>query len=280
MTDATTLPDDDHAETDLGMAAAVTDRGRRHRRNEDAYAVAVEGDRAAVVVCDGVSSSANPDQASAAAAAAAADALRPSLTGPAQPDPAAVTDVLRAAVSAAGSAVVGVPGDEPGGHPAAPSTTIVVALVEPGRVAVASVGDSRAYWLTPEPDEQEEPGDASRRLTVDDSLAEMAIKQGVPPEAAYRLPQAHVITRWLGAGAREGEEPEVGVFTTERGGLLLVCTDGLWNYFEPPEHLASLITEHGGTTPIEMARSLVDAANAAGGGDNITVAVVAVPPAA
>ncbi len=270
----------DHAETDLGMAAAVTDLGLRHRRNEDAYAIAVEGQRAVVVVCDGVSSSANPDQASAAAATTALDALRPSLTPPegSAAEPAALTDLLQAAVAAAGAAVVGVPGTEPGGYPAAPSTTIVAALVEPGRVAVASLGDSRAYWLTPQPEADAEPH-GSRLLTVDDSLAEMAIAQGVPPEAAYSLPQAHVITRWLGAGA-QGPEPEVGVFTTERGGLLLVCTDGLWNYFEPPERLASLVAEAGVRTPGEIARMLVDAANDAGGGDNVTVAVVAVPPAA
>ena len=261
------------AQTDLGMAAAVTDRGRRHHRNEDAYALAVEAGRTAAVVCDGVSSSANPHQASAAAAGAALEALRPFLAVPVgEPaDAGMLADLLQAAAAAAGQAVSGVPPDEPGGHPAAPSTTIVMALAEPGRVAVASVGDSRAYWLTP-------ADDSSRRLTVDDSLAEMAIAQGVPPETAYRLPQAHVITRWLGAGA-DGPDPEVGVFTTERGGLLLVCSDGLWNYFEPPERLAALVAEGGGGAPIDIAIRLVDAANEAGGGDNITVAVVAVPPA-
>ncbi len=278
MTDLSDQPDD-HAETDLGIAAAVTDRGHRHRRNEDAYAIAVDGDRAAVVVCDGVSSSANPDQASAAAAEAALDSLRPFLGEPAdaaKADPGDLGDLLRSAVLAAGRAVVSVPGEEPGGHPAAPSTTIVAALVEPGRVAVASLGDSRAYWLTPLPAEEARSG-ASRRLTVDDSLAEMAIKQGVPPDAAYRLPQAHVITRWLGAGA-EGARPEVDVFTTEQGGLLLLCTDGLWNYFEPPERLAALVAEGGGATPVAIARALVDAANDAGGEDNITAAVTAVAP--
>jgi serine/threonine protein phosphatase PrpC len=264
----------EHRETDLGGAAAVTDRGQRHRRNEDSYAIAAEGARTAVVVCDGVSSSANPDQASSAAAVAAIEVLLPALKGPApaagEEGNAAITGLLHAAIAAARQAVVGVPESEPGGYPAAPSTTIVAALVEPGRVAVASVGDSRAYWLAP-------ADEVSRRLTVDDSLAEMAIAQGVPPETAYRLPQAHVITRWLGAGVG-GSDPEVGVFTTGVDGLLLVCTDGLWNYFEPSERLASLVSESDATTPVEIARLLVGAANAAGGTDNITVAVVAVPP--
>jgi serine/threonine protein phosphatase PrpC len=257
----------DHRETDLGVAAAVTDRGLRHRRNEDAYAIDVRGPRSAVVVCDGVSSSANPDQASAAAAEAALGALRAVLDGGIDVEDVAV-DALRAAVAAARQAVGDVPDIEPGGHPAAPSTTIVAAVTEPGRVAVASVGDSRAYWLAPE-------DAAGRKLTVDDSLAEMAIAEGVPAEAAYALPQAHVITRWLGAGARTAD-PEVTVYQRPEGGVLLVCTDGLWNYFEPPERLAALIAESGATEPLAMARRLVDAAIGAGGDDNITVAVVTV----
>jgi serine/threonine protein phosphatase PrpC len=259
---------EDHREADYGFAAAVTDRGLRHRRNEDAFELATTADgRAVVAVCDGVSSSANPDQASAAAAAAAVAALRPLLDGPPAADEE-VAGAVRAAVAAAHAAVGHVPGTEPGGYPAAPSTTIVTAVVDPGRVVVASVGDSRAYWLAP-------TDPAGRKLTVDDSLAEMAIAQGVPADTAYASPQAHVITRWLGANVG-GSDPEVGVYTTDHGGVLLVCTDGLWNYFEPPERLAQLVHASGTDSPLRVARTLVDAANGAGGVDHVTVAVVAV----
>ncbi len=62
----------DHLEQELGGVAAVTDRGLRHHRNEDAFAVTAaalaDGSPAVVaVVCDGVSSAARPDEASAAA---------------------------------------------------------------------------------------------------------------------------------------------------------------------------------------------------------------------
>jgi len=58
----------DHLETDLGaVAAGVTDRGLRHHRNEDAMWLAARGTDVDVVVCDGVSSSYDPDVASAAA---------------------------------------------------------------------------------------------------------------------------------------------------------------------------------------------------------------------
>src|SRR5947199_152444 len=72
----------DHAEVDLGPAAGVSDRGLRHHRNEDAMALAAEQapDRPAVVAvgCDGVSSSARPDQPSQVAAR---DALTRGLGG-------------------------------------------------------------------------------------------------------------------------------------------------------------------------------------------------------
>ncbi|HET9690090.1 MAG TPA: protein phosphatase 2C domain-containing protein [Acidimicrobiales bacterium] len=260
----------DHNEVDFGFAAAATDRGLRHHRNEDAFSLAVGSPgRAVIAVCDGVSSSANPHRASAAAAAAAIDALAPLLERPPASDQA-VADALRSAVAAAGAAVGTVDPDEPGGYPAAPSTTIVVAVVDPGRVATGSIGDSRVYFLLPD------EGTGSR-LTVDDSLAELAIAKGVPAGEAYSSPQAHVITRWLGSNEGGGGDPAVNVVTPGRPGLLVVCTDGLWNSFEAAEQLAALARPAAGV-PAEAARLLVRAALDAGGSDNVTVAVVAVGP--
>src|SRR5258708_29173755 len=69
----------DHAEVALGPAAGVSDRGLRHPRNEDAMALAAEqapdGPAVVAVVCDGVSSSARPDEASQVAAQAALPVL-------------------------------------------------------------------------------------------------------------------------------------------------------------------------------------------------------------
>ena len=69
----------DHQETDLGIVAGVTDRGLRHHRNEDAMALGTAdtaaGPVVVAVVCDGVSSSAQPDEASLGAARAAAGVL-------------------------------------------------------------------------------------------------------------------------------------------------------------------------------------------------------------
>ena len=65
---------------------------------------------------------------------------------------------------------------------------------------------------------------------------------------------------------------------TERG-LLVVCTDGLWNYFDEPAKLAELVAAASDPSPAGIARWLTDAALDAGGQDNITVAVVPVGPA-
>ena len=72
-------PSRDHDEIDLGPAAGVSDRGLRHPRNEDAMALTAEqspnGPMVVAVVCDGVSSSARPDEASLAAVQAALPVL-------------------------------------------------------------------------------------------------------------------------------------------------------------------------------------------------------------
>lgn len=281
---------DDHAEIDLGGAALVSDRGHRHHRNEDAGEVVVVGDRAAVVVCDGVSSTANPDQAAAAAARAAMAVLRPWVgsAGPAgpggpqqspagpggqqqSPEPA---DALRGAVVAARRAVDDVPSNEPGGYPGAPSTTMVLALVAPGSVVVAGVGDSRVYWIG--------DGGTNRRLTVDDSWAEAAIAAGVPEPAAYAAPQAHVITNWIGGDASE-DDPAVVAVDLNEPGLLVVCSDGLWNYLPGADDVAAAVSgvavPSGSPRPVAVARHLAAVALDAGGVDNVTVVVVEAGPA-
>lgn len=273
---------EDHVEIDLGMAALISDRGLRHHRNEDAGNVVIGGDRAAVVVCDGVSSTANPDQAAAAATEAAMDVLQAFLAERApdqaedEDDGAATVAALREAVDAARHAVDDVPGTEAGGYPGKPSTTLVAGVIGRGLAVMASVGDSRGYWLA--------DGGTNQRLTVDDSWAEAAIASGVPEPAAYAAPQAHVITSWIGGDAGD-VDPAVATVRLDEAGLVVVCSDGLWNYLPGPDDLAAAAdtgapAPEGVSRPLAVARRLVDTALQAGGSDNITVAVVIVGPAA
>ncbi len=254
-----------------GSAAAVTDRGWRRQRNEDAVALAAVGDRAAVAVCDGVASTSNAHRAAQAAAAAAIRGLDYALHAPRWPARRELHDLFAESFEAAQRAVEAATDDRDRAGDLSPSTTLVVALTAPGQVLVGNVGDSRAYWLSQSALDR-------RLLTVDDSWAQDRIAEGVEPQEALAHPEAHAITRWIGVDA-ESTEPRITDFEVTEPGLLIVCTDGLWNYFEEPAKLAELVAAAGDRSPSGIARWLADAALDAGGQDNITVAVVPVGPA-
>ena len=255
-------------EWNLGVVAAVSDRGLRRHRNEDTARIASEDGRCLAIVCDGVGSTAHPDQAAHAAADAALAVLAPSLSSSRWPGAPAAGALLGDAFAAAQRATLLVPDHEPGGNELSPSTTMVVALTAPGAVVVGNIGDSRAYLLRPS-------AGGGRTLTVDDSWAQDRIGEGVASDLAYAHPDAHIITRWLGGDA-DSSAPTVTEVQVSEPALLVVCSDGLWNYFEEPEALIRLVPER--STPLEVARCLTEAALAAGGRDNITVAVVPITP--
>ena len=255
----------DHSELDLGLLAGVTDRGLRHSRNEDAMALAIAdapgGPVAIAVVCDGVSTSPRSDEASLAAAQASVRALLTSAR--CGDDPA---EASAAAVHSAHQALTRM-----GSPEAAPSTTYISAVIGRDAVTVCWLGDSRAYWLSAGPE--------VTRLSTDDSLAEELIARRAMSEAeALASPQAHVITRWLGADVAE-PEPHVVRFTPPGPGVVLVCSDGLWNYRPEAPGLADLALPAALADPLGAAAELVKFALDAGGMDNITVVLAPFPPA-
>ncbi|MFC1399971.1 MULTISPECIES: PP2C family serine/threonine-protein phosphatase [Streptacidiphilus] len=258
----------DHQERALAGVTGVSDRGHRHHRNEDAFAVAATsrpgGSPAVVaVVCDGVSSATRPDEASQAAADTASEYLLEALESGADPKPA-----MHAAIMAAAQRVEELANEgplEPSRN--SPACTIVSAIAADGEVTVGWVGDSRAYWF---PDERA----GSERLTVDDSWAARMVEAGLMEEAeAYADARAHAITGWLGADAVE-VEPHTTVFAPPSAGVVLICTDGLWNYWESAADLGAVVPADARTRPLEAAQELVRFACERGGHDNITVAVL------
>jgi serine/threonine protein phosphatase PrpC len=243
----------DHVELEIPGAAGVTDRGLRHSRNEDAMALAVAGEGVAAVVCDGVSTSPLPQAASQAAADTGLKTLAERLAAGDDPETATRTALTRAVEAV--TALAESPHD-------APACTYVSAYAGPGGVTVGWVGDSRAYWLA---------GDASRQLTADDSWAAEMVAHGALTEAeAQAHPNAHAIVAWLGADAGEIEQ-HVTAFVPEGPGTLLLCSDGLWNYYPEATRLASVMPA---ADPLTAARHLVRLAVDAGGRDNITVMVI------
>ncbi|AWZ10499.1 PP2C family serine/threonine-protein phosphatase [Streptomyces sp. ICC4] len=257
----------DHLEEELGSVAAVSDRGLRHHRNEDSFAVAAtalpDGSAATVaIVCDGVSSASRPDEASAAAAGAANEALLEALPRGAHPQ-----EAMHEAILAAAAAVNALAPEVPGAQNA-PACTLVGAVVSGGLLTIGWVGDSRAYWV---PDDR---AALPRRLTEDDSWAAQMVAAGLMGEAeAYADVRAHAITGWLGADAYD-LEPHTATFKPDHDGVVVVCTDGLWNYAESARDLAQVLPSDAAVRPLHSAQVLVGHALDGGGHDNVTVAVV------
>ena len=246
-------PASDHLEMILSADfAGVSDRGLKHQRNEDRFAMRQVADGFALVVCDGVSSTAQSEMASSSVAEHVADSLEASLRRRSGSGP---ERTMRTAIRDAQAGLVA-PMEE-----GAPSTTVVAALVNGLNATIGWVGDSRAYWI----------GDDGKtcQLTKDHSWINDVVAAGeMNLEEAAQAPQSHGITRWLGADAGENAQPDVTQFKIPEPGHLLLCTDGLWNYTQAPEL-------HGAAA-IDMARHLIDYANARGGHDNITAVLLRV----
>lgn len=265
----------DHMEQELGSVAAVSDRGLRHHRNEDSFAVSVtalpDGSPAVVaIVCDGVSSASRPDEASAAAASTANEALLGALPRGTHPQQAMHEAIVAAAESVNRLARDDGQGQErePHRQQNAPACTLVGAVMAGGLLVVGWVGDSRVYWV---PEDRSTP---PARLTEDDSWAAQMVAAGLMNEAeAYADERAHAITGWLGADSYE-LEPHTASFKPDRPGLVVVCTDGLWNYAESAAEMAAAVPADAYERPLHGAQVLVGHALDGGGHDNVTVALL------
>jgi protein phosphatase len=137
-------------------------------------------------------------------------------------------------------------------------TTLTAAYLDDESVAIAHVGDSRAYLFR--------DGELTR-LTQDHSLVDELVRRGkLTEEQAAEHPQRSIITRAL------GPEPEVEVdtygFSVRSGDVLLLCSDGLTSMISE-EQIAQVL---GSAESLdEAADNLIQEANDAGGRDNITV---------
>lgn len=267
-------PGPDRDENHLDAIVLITDRGIEHTRNEDAGAAGtvagVTGEQPpaiAAVVCDGVSTSAEGQNASRAASVAGVGAMLTALAASGD-----LTSVMLAGLSDAAKAAA--ESKSAGDDSIRPSSctytaAVVVSLnANEVQIAVANVGDSRVYWL---PDPPAQP----QCLTVDDTLAQKLISGGIPADSPAVLRGAHTLTRWFGADAEPPlfDESSVSTMAAADRGVLVLCSDGLHNYLPEAADIARFC--HG-VTPDEAARALVDYALQAGGHDNITVIMIPV----
>jgi PPM family protein phosphatase len=246
---------------------AASDIGRRHHENQDAFAIAAADFGFAIVVSDGVSSAQNSHLASRRGAKAALDRI---LASDVKADP---RGEMAEAILDADDAVRCVPGSlsQAALGKAEPQATIVCARVIGRQAALGWVGDSRAYAIG---------RGKARLLTRDDSWMMDAIDKGMDRQAAMASKFAHAITQCLGM-LDANVQPRSAAVGLEPGEELLLCSDGLWNYFEEPEQMFAAYREAqsraGAQASAEaICEELTKMANERGGIDNVTVAVLRV----
>jgi serine/threonine protein phosphatase PrpC len=140
-------------------------------------------------------------------------------------------------------------------------TTLTCALILGERAYLAHVGDSRAYLFA---------DNHLRQITQDHSLVDRLVALGqITPSDALHHPQRNILYRALGQA--ETVEVDTHVELLPKQYRLLLCCDGLWGSVSEEQLTETL---HTAITPQEVCDRLVEAANAAGGKDNITAVVV------
>ncbi|HEX5097527.1 MAG TPA: Stp1/IreP family PP2C-type Ser/Thr phosphatase, partial [Acidimicrobiia bacterium] len=226
-------------------AGAFSDPGRVRDNNEDAYVV---DDRLTLfAVADGMGGHLGGEVASWTAI----EALRASVAN---------RRAINVAITEANDAVRERASGDPNLN--GMGTTLTAVVVAGGRLLlIGHVGDSRAYLLHE---------GSLRRITDDHSLVEELVREGrLTPEQAESHPQRAVVTRALGVD----EEVDVDVFTVEvaEGDRVVLCSDGLTTMVRERDVERIMAA---GNDPQRTAEALVDAANEAGGTDNITVIVL------
>jgi protein phosphatase len=137
-------------------------------------------------------------------------------------------------------------------------TTVVAATVDEGCLYIANVGDSRLYLIDDERIEQ---------ITHDHSLVEEMVRAGrIRADQARNHPKKNIITRAIG----EEGVPEIDFFDValNPGDILLLCSDGLSNMVED-EQIFRIVRREADLH--SAGQRLIEAANRAGGTDNISV---------
>jgi protein phosphatase len=247
-------------------ACGFSHAGRQREENEDAFGSFV--DARLFIVADGMGGHNAGEVASVMAVDALETFFRSYHADPRQPWPHAVdtelslgANLLRVGIKVANDKIRAAAKQDRA--KTRMGTTIVALAVGDAQLTIAHAGDSRAYRMR---------GGEIRRLTRDHSLIEEMIAARPMTEAEIaNFAHRNVVTRSL--GSKEELEPTVSVEPLEAGDLYLVCSDGLWGSV-PDEKMKSIL---GSTTDIEAAcQLLIDAANDAGGPDNITAVIVRV----
>lgn len=250
-----------------GIFAGGTDRGLRRARNEDSFVLLPE--HGIAVVADGMGGHPGGDVASGIAARTTAEALRRNLDPTLNITPAARERAMHTSVLEAHEAVLAHSRRERVLTGMGTTTTAIALEHGTGLYTVGNIGDSRTYRFRDGRLEQ---------LTRDDTWLQERIDAGsIRPEDAVGHPEGHLLTQCL--GLPETPVPRVVEGTAAPGDVFLLCSDGLMAGLTDAEIAHVLTRTLDGTVKgaERTVEALIGAANAAGGYDNITVALALVP---
>lgn len=144
-------------------------------------------------------------------------------------------------------------------------TTVVMGWIYEDNLYVSWCGDSRAYVYN--------PNSGLKRLSTDHSLVQELVDSGkISKEDAFDYPDSNVITRSLCAIPQKAEPDSLrSPHPITEGDIILLCSDGLCGMIRDAE-IQNVIEQHLDST-IELCDALISAAKAAGGHDNVTVAL-------
>lgn len=239
-------------------SAAATDPGRRRTQNEDRYLL--DPDRGIYAVIDGVGGHAAGERAAELALSIIRERLQRQTGTP--------EDRLREAIALANNEIYRLSRTRAEWNGMA--CVLTVALVEEEIVTVGHVGDSRLYLLRP---------GSIRKVTHDHSpVGEREDRGEITELEAMRHARRNEIYRDVGSGERNPDDPgfiESTSFSMPSDGALLLCSDGLTDLVTSAEIRAGI--ERYMPDLDGAVHALIDAANHAGGKDNITAVIVSAP---
>jgi len=236
---------------------AASNIGKLREENEDAYVI--EPDVGLFLVSDGMGGHRGGELASKIITQDLPPMIENRLDKLRSQNPRLIRSLLRKTITEQ-SKQLHMEGDSESGYKGMGATVVVVLFVD-GRAYVANVGDSRIYRFR------------NRRLTQftkDHSVIAKLLEKGQITEAQVQSHQDRgVITRYV--GMEEKARPYVRSFLLKKRDRLLLCTDGLTDMVDDTKVAAILNTDSDCQT---TCNKLIEAANSAGGVDNVTVVLV------
>ena len=251
-----------------------TDQGVRRSSNQDSFQIKIAGNLLIACVCDGMGGAAGGNVASQIGVRSYVKKLAkyinsalsfvflgdiPEFGVPCEHFPdLRLSDFIKKSVDVANAEIYGAAEADPSLN--GMGTTLTSCVVTPTGIVTTNIGDSRIYYVNE---------GTIQQLTKDHSWVQSLVEKGkITEEEAVDHPNRNIILRALGVD--EQVEADIKSYPYTKGTLLL-CSDGLSNYFDETFFLQTL---ESARSCEEKSKLLIDYANHCGGADNITAVVI------